>query len=122
MSRGPGATTPGRESFRASLEATAQGWHDVWHVDVSPLVRTTRRPRIQRRWSPSAQALADVTAAEAAAQGSAAKASGSGKERHAAEVRMHEAGARIAGAGAPAFATNATVRALFVALKVKKKA
>jgi hypothetical protein len=67
------------------------------------------------------QALAGVTAAESAAMGSAAKAVGTGKERHAAEVRMHEAVARIAGAGALAFATSAVVRAQFEALKVKKK-
>ncbi len=67
-------------------------------------------------------ALAEVTAAESAAMGTVAKVAGTtAKERHAAEVQMHEAVARIAGVGALAFATNATVRAQFAALKVKKK-
>ena len=63
------------------------------------------------------QALADVTAAEAAAKGHAGT---TGKERRAAEARMHEAVARISGAGVLAFATNATVRAEFAALKPMK--
>ncbi len=68
------------------------------------------------------QALAQVAAAESAAMGSTGKVAGTtAKERHAAEVQMHEAVARIAGVGALAFATNATVRAQFEALKVKKK-
>jgi len=65
-------------------------------------------------------ALAAVTAAEVVAKGSTGGAA-TAKERQAAEVRMHEAVARIAGAGALAFATNAAVRAEFAALVVKKK-
>jgi hypothetical protein len=61
------------------------------------------------------QALAALAAAETAAKGSAAGVTA--KDRRAAETRMHAAVARIAGAGALAFATNAPVRALFSALK-----
>lgn len=66
-------------------------------------------------------ALAAVQAAEAAAQAGGAKATaGTAKATKAAEVRMHEATARIAGAGALAFAQNAGVRAEFEGLKGKK--
>ncbi len=68
-----------------------------------------------------AAALAAVQAAEIVVKGSTGGAA-TGKERHAAEVRMHDAAARISGAGALAFATNAAVRAEFAALAVKKKA
>jgi hypothetical protein len=67
------------------------------------------------------QQEAAIDPAASAAMGTGGKATGTAKERHAAEVRMHEAVARIAGVGALAFATNATVRAQFAALKVKKK-
>lgn len=67
------------------------------------------------------QALADLSAAETAAMGGAAAGS-TGKERRAAETRMHEAVARIGGAGVLAFATNAAVRADFAALSAKKSA
>jgi hypothetical protein len=67
-----------------------------------------------------AAALAAVQAAEIVVKGSTGGAA-TGKERHAAEVRMHEAVARIAGAGVLAFATSPTVRAEFAALAVKKK-
>jgi hypothetical protein len=67
-----------------------------------------------------AAAIAAVQAAEVVVKG-ATGGGATGKERHAAEVRMHEAVARIAGAGALAFATNAAVRAQFAALAVKKK-
>jgi hypothetical protein len=67
------------------------------------------------------QALAAVTAAEAAAKSAGGKTGATAKQLHAAEVSMHEAVARIAGAGALAFATNAAVRAQFEALKPKKK-
>jgi hypothetical protein len=63
------------------------------------------------------QALGQLTAAETAAKGGAAAAGTTGKERRAAETAMHEAVARIAGAGVLAFATNAAVRAQFAALK-----
>jgi hypothetical protein len=66
------------------------------------------------------QALADLTAAETLAKGKAGQGSTTGKERHAAEGRMHEAVARIGGAGVLAFATNAAVRAEFAALKGMK--
>jgi hypothetical protein len=66
-------------------------------------------------------ALAAVTSAEEAAHASGAKAGGAtAKAKKAAEVRMHEATARIAGAGALAFAQNASVRAEFEALRGKK--
>ena len=42
------------------------------------------------------------------------------KERRAAETRIHEAVARISGAGVLAFATNPAVRAEFAALKPMK--
>jgi hypothetical protein len=61
-------------------------------------------------------ALADLMAAESLAKGTSAQGGTTGKERHAAEKRIREAVARIAGAGALAFATNATVRAEFAAL------
>jgi hypothetical protein len=65
-------------------------------------------------------AIAALTAAEVVVKGS--KGGGAtAKERQAAEVRMHEAVARISGAGVLAFATNAPVRAEFAALAVKKK-
>jgi hypothetical protein len=68
------------------------------------------------------EAIAALTAAEAAAGAKGGKANGTtGAQRRAAESRMHEATARIAGAGALAFAQNATVRAEFEALKAKKK-
>jgi hypothetical protein len=67
------------------------------------------------------QALSDLTVAENLAKGKSGGAGGStGKERHAAEVRMHEAVARISGVGVLAFATNAAVRAEFAALKPMK--
>jgi hypothetical protein len=65
-----------------------------------------------------AQALADLTAAETLAKGQSG--GPTGKQRRAAETRMHEAVARIAGTGALAFATNAAVRAQFEALKPMK--
>jgi hypothetical protein len=67
-----------------------------------------------------AQALTALGAAETAAKG--AQAGVTAKARRAAETRMHEAVARIAGAGALAFATNAAVRAQFTALRAKKAA
>ncbi len=66
-------------------------------------------------------ALAGVNAAEAAVKGNGGKAGATGKALLAAEVRMHEAVARIAGVGVLAFATNAAVRAQFEALRAKKK-
>lgn len=66
------------------------------------------------------QALAALGAAEKAAKG--AQAGVTAKARRAAETRMHEAVARIAGVGALAFATNAAVRAQFTALKTMKAA
>jgi hypothetical protein len=66
------------------------------------------------------QALADLSAAETAAKGKGGAAGTTVKQLHAAEVRMHEAVARIAGAGALAFARTAAVRAQFEALKPKK--
>ncbi len=65
--------------------------------------------------------LAAVKAAEAAVKSNGGKAGATGKALHAAEVRMHEAVARIAGVGVLAFATNAAVRAQFEALRAKKK-
>ncbi len=67
------------------------------------------------------QALAAVTAAEAVAKSAGGTTGATAKQLHAAEVSMHEAVARIAGAGALAFATNAAVRAQFEALKPTKK-
>jgi hypothetical protein len=66
--------------------------------------------------------LDDVTAAELAAKskGAGAKGGPSVKDLRAAEARMHEAVARIAGAGILAFARNAAVRSAFEALKPKK--
>ena len=66
-------------------------------------------------------ALAGVSAAEAAVKSNGGKAGATAKALHAAEVRMHEAVARISGVGVLAFATNAAVRAQFEALRVKKK-
>jgi hypothetical protein len=66
------------------------------------------------------QALAELTAAEALAKEEAGNGGATGKERHAAETRMHEAVARIGGAGVLAFATQAAVRAEFSALKGMK--
>lgn len=66
------------------------------------------------------QAVADVNAAEASAAAAGTKGP-TAKERRAAETRMHEATARIAGAGALAFAQDAATRAKFEALKPKKK-
>ncbi len=66
-----------------------------------------------------AAAVAAVNAAEAQA-----KANGTDgptvKQQRAAEARMHEATARIAGVGALAFAQNAAVRAQFEALRPKR--
>jgi len=64
------------------------------------------------------QALSDLTTAEALAKGPSGAVTG--KERRAAEARMHDAVARISGAGALAFATNAAVRAEFAALRPMK--
>ena len=67
-------------------------------------------------------AVAALTTAETAARGSSATTAGTtAAARRAAETGMHEATARISGAGALAFAQNAAVRAEFEALKVKKK-
>lgn len=68
------------------------------------------------------QALAAVTAAGTAAKAAGGITGATSKQLHAAEVSMHEAVARIAGAGTHAFATNAPFRAQFAALKPKKKA
>ncbi|MEP7124947.1 MAG: hypothetical protein ABJE95_28720 [Byssovorax sp.] len=65
-------------------------------------------------------AASDLTAAEAAARGDG-EAGATKKEQRAAATRMLEATARIAGAGALAFAQNGPVRAQFEALKPKKK-
>jgi hypothetical protein len=67
------------------------------------------------------QALAALASAETVAKGKGGTAGTTAKELRAAEVRMHEAVARIAGVGALAFATNAAVRAQFEALEPKKK-
>jgi hypothetical protein len=66
------------------------------------------------------QDIADVSTAEASA--AAAGATGpTAKEKRAAETRVHEATARIAGAGALAFSQDAATRAKFAALVPKKK-
>lgn len=69
-----------------------------------------------------ATAISDMTAAQAAAKaaGVSGKSTPTAKDLHAAEVRMHEAIARIAGAGTLAFARNPAVRAQFEALVPKK--
>jgi hypothetical protein len=71
-----------------------------------------------------AATLGDLTAADTAAKAKGAGAAGgvTAKEMRAAETRMHEAVARIAGAGVLAFARNPAVRAEFEAIKPKKKA
>jgi hypothetical protein len=67
-------------------------------------------------------AITALEAAQAAAETSAGKVSGTtGAQRRAAEARMHEATAKIAGVGTLAFAANTTVRAQFEALKTAKK-
>lgn len=63
------------------------------------------------------QALSDLEAAETAATGTPTAVPA--KERHAAVARMHEAVARIAGAGMLAFALNPAVRAEFETLTAK---
>jgi hypothetical protein len=65
--------------------------------------------------------ITNLTAAESAAKGTHGTGTATAKELHAAEVRMHEAVARIAGAGILAFAGNASVRSAFEAIKPKKK-
>jgi hypothetical protein len=65
------------------------------------------------------QAMSDLKAAETAAMGNAGKPGPTAKDRRAAEARLGEAVARIAGAGTLAFATNAAVRATFAALITK---
>jgi hypothetical protein len=60
-------------------------------------------------------AIAKVSAAEAVAKGTG-KGGITAKERKAAEARIHAAVARIAGAGALAFATDAAMRGQFEAL------
>lgn len=67
------------------------------------------------------QGVTSLQAAEATATTHGTSTSPTAKQKHAAEVRMHEATARIAGVGALAFALNATVRAQFAALAPKKK-
>jgi len=67
-------------------------------------------------------ALTAVTEAEAAAKAKgAASGAATAKAKKAAEVRMHEATARITGAGVLAFALSAGVRAEFEGLRGKKK-
>jgi hypothetical protein len=66
-------------------------------------------------------ALDGLTAAEAAAHTAGGKATTTAKQKHAAAVRMHEATARIAGAGVLAFAQDAAVRAQFAGLVPKRK-
>ena len=73
-------------------------------------------------------AIASFMAAEALATaprgGKAAAGAGAGapaKLKRAAATRMHDATARIAGAGALAFAQSAAIRAEFEALRAKKK-
>ncbi len=68
-------------------------------------------------------ALTALGEAEAAAKAKGASAGGAAtaKAKKAAESRMHEATARIAGVGVLAFAQSAAVRAEFEALKAKKK-
>jgi hypothetical protein len=66
-------------------------------------------------------AEADLTAAEKAAHGSGGQAGATKKEKKAAESRMVETVARIAGVGALSFAQNAPIRARFEALAPKKK-
>jgi hypothetical protein len=68
------------------------------------------------------QTLSDLKASEAATKTKGGVAGVTAKERRAAETRMHEATARIAGAGILAFAKDAVVRATFEAIKPKKKA
>jgi hypothetical protein len=69
-----------------------------------------------------AAAVAALKAAEQAARPGGGKAEVTAKQKRAAEARVHEAVARIAGTGVLAFATNAAVRAEFEALRPKKKA
>jgi hypothetical protein len=67
-------------------------------------------------------ALTALGEAEAAAKAKGASTgAATAKAKKAAEVRMHEATARIAGAGVLAFALNAAVRAEFEGLRGKKK-
>lgn len=66
-------------------------------------------------------AESDLAAAEAAAHGNGGQAGATKKEKSTAATRMLDATARIAGAGALAFAQNAAVRAQFAALSPKKK-
>jgi hypothetical protein len=61
-----------------------------------------------------------VKAAEAVAKAKGGKVGTTAKELRAAEVRMHEATRRIAGAGVLAFAMSPAVRAQFEALKKKR--
>ena len=67
------------------------------------------------------QAVADVERGRGGGGGERDEGADQPKAKRAAETRMHEATARIAGAGVLAFATNAAVRAEFEALKPKKK-
>ena len=67
-------------------------------------------------------ALTALGEAEAAAKAKGAPTGAvTAKARKAAEVRMHEATARIAGVGVLAFAQSAAVRAEFEGLKAKPK-
>ena len=69
-------------------------------------------------------AMASFTAAEALAtapRGGKAATGAPAKLKRAAAARMHEATARIAGAGALAFAQSAAIRAEFETLRAKKK-
>ena len=65
------------------------------------------------------EAERDLAAAETAARGDGGKAGATKREQRAAAARMVATVARIAGAGALAFAQNAAVRARFEALKQK---
>jgi hypothetical protein len=67
-----------------------------------------------------AQALKDLAAAEEAAKAKSSKSGITAKDLRAAETRMHEAVARIAGAGILAFARSQVIRADFEAIKPKK--